>query len=135
MGLTGRISQKVAQAQAPVYMYLFAWQSLALGGRPRATHTVEIPFVFDNTHIPTTMTTGGAEVKTLAAQTSEAWIAFARSGNPNHKGLPTWPAYTTAQRGTMVFDAPASRVANDPGRVERDRWASLARIASAKPGR
>jgi carboxylesterase type B len=38
---------------------------------------------------------------------------------------PTWPAYTTAQRGTMVFDAPASKVVNDPGRAERELWASL----------
>jgi para-nitrobenzyl esterase len=69
--------------------------SPALGGRLRATHPVEIPFVFDNTHIPRTMTSGGAEVKALAAQTIDAWIAFARSGNPSHKGLPTWPAYAT----------------------------------------
>ncbi len=121
-----RLSErKVRQAQAPVYMYLFAWQSPALGGRLRATHTIEIPFVFDNTQIPKTMTTGGAEVKALAAQTSEAWIAFARTGNPNHKALPTWPSYTTAQRATMVFDAPASKVVNDPGRAERELWASL----------
>jgi para-nitrobenzyl esterase len=65
-------------------------------------------------------------VKALAAQTSDAWIAFARSGNPNHKGLPTWPAYTMAQRSSMVFDAPASKVVNDPGRAERELWASLA---------
>jgi para-nitrobenzyl esterase len=121
-----RLSErKVMQAQAPVYMYLFAWQSPALGGRLRATHTVEIPFVFDNTQIPKTMTTGGAEVKALAAQTSEAWIAFARTGNPNHKGLPTWPAYATPQRATMVFDAPAPTVVNDPGRAERELWTSL----------
>ncbi len=117
--------RKAAQGRAPVYMYLFTWQSPALGGRLRATHTVEIPFVFDNTHIPKTMTAGGPEVKTLAAQTSEAWLAFARSGNPNHKGLPAWPAYTTAQRGTMVFDAPASKVVNDPGRAERELWTAL----------
>ena len=48
-----RLSErKVTQAQAPVYMYLFAWQSPALSGRLRAAHTVEIPFVFDNTRIP-----------------------------------------------------------------------------------
>jgi para-nitrobenzyl esterase len=121
-----RLSErKVMQAQAPVYMYLFAWPSPALGGRLRATHTVEIPFVFDNTQIPKTMTTGGAEVKALAAQTSEAWVAFARTGNPNHKALPTWPAYATAQRATMVFDAPAPAVVNDPGRAERELWTSL----------
>jgi hypothetical protein len=36
------------------------------------------------------------------------------------------PAYTTAQRAIMVFDAPACTVVNDPGRAERELWASLA---------
>ena len=48
-----RLSErKVTQAQAPVYMYLFAWQSPALSGRLRAAHTVEIPFVFDTPRSP-----------------------------------------------------------------------------------
>jgi para-nitrobenzyl esterase len=116
--------RKYAQGKSAVYMYLFAWRSPALGGRMGAPHTVEIPFVFDNTDIPKVMTTGGPEVKALAAKTSEAWIQFARSGNPNHKGLPNWPAYTTAERATMVFDHVCERV-NDPGGEERKLWASL----------
>lgn len=59
-------------------------------------------------------------MKVLAGQTSDAWIAFARTGNPNHKGLPTWPVYTMVQRATMVFDAPACTVVNDSGRAERE---------------
>ena len=87
--------RKYAQGKAPVYMCLFAWRSPALGGRMGAPHTVEIPFVFDNTNIPKVMSTGRPEEKALAAKMSEAGIQFARSGNPNHKGLPNWPAYTT----------------------------------------
>jgi para-nitrobenzyl esterase len=116
--------RKYAQDKAPVYMYLFAWRSPALGGKMGAPHTVEIPFVFDNTDIPKVMTSGGPEVKALAAKTSEAWIQFARSGNPNHKGLPNWPAYTTGERATMVFDN-ACKLVNDPGSEERKLWASL----------
>jgi para-nitrobenzyl esterase len=116
--------RKFAQGKAPVYMYLFAWRSPALGGRLGAPHTVEIPFVFDNTDIPKVMTAGGPEVKSLAAKTSEAWIQFARSGNPNHKGLPNWPAYTTGERATMVFDN-TCKLVNDPGSEERKFWASL----------
>ena len=116
--------RKYAQGQAPVYMYLFAWRSPALGGKMGAPHTVEIPFVFDNTDIPKVMTTGGPEVKALAARTSEAWIQFARSGNPSHQGLPNWPAYTTGERATMVFDN-ACKLVNDPGSEERKLWASL----------
>jgi para-nitrobenzyl esterase len=116
--------RKYAQGQAPVYMYLFAWRSPALGGELGAPHTVEIPFVFDNTDIPKVMTAGGPEVKALAARTSEAWIQFARSGDPNHKGLPNWPSYTTAERATMVFDN-VCKLVNDPGSEERKLWTSL----------
>ena len=116
--------RKFAQGKAPVYMYLFAWRSPALGGKMRAPHTVEIPFVFDNTDIPKIMTTGSPAEKELAAKTSEAWIQFARSGNPNHKGLPNWPAIHTKDRATMVFDN-TCQVVNDPGSEERKLWVSF----------
>jgi len=116
--------RKFVQGKAPVYMYLFAWQTPALGGKMRAPHTVEIPFVFDNTDIPKMMTTGSQAEKELAAKMSEAWIQFARSGNPNHKGLPNWPAYTIKDRATMVFDT-TCKVVNDPGSEERKLWASF----------
>jgi para-nitrobenzyl esterase len=120
---TIRLSErKFAQGGAPVYAYLFTWNSPALGGRLRAPHTVEIPFVFDNTEIPAVMTKSPT-AKALAVQTSSAWIAFARTGNPNHSGLPHWPAYTVADRATMTFDT-TCRVVNDPGSAERQFWAS-----------
>ena len=46
------------------------------------------------------------------------WASFAHSGNPNHKGLPHWPAYTAETRGTMIFDIPC-RVENDPTKEVR----------------
>jgi para-nitrobenzyl esterase len=113
--------RKSAQGQAPVYMYLFTWKSPALDGRLRAPHTVEIPFVFDNTDVPAVMTKSPT-AKPLAEKTSRAWIAFARTGNPNHSGLPQWPAYSAAQRATMVFDTTCA-VVNDPNSTEREVWA------------
>jgi para-nitrobenzyl esterase len=112
--------RKCLQARAPVYQYRFDWASPALGGRLRAPHTVEIPFVFDNTGIPTSMT-NSPRAQALADKTSGAWIAFARTGNPNHPGLPEWPAYTLDERATMVFDD-ASTVINDPSAAERQFW-------------
>jgi para-nitrobenzyl esterase len=116
--------RKFQQGTARVYMYLFAWHSPALGGKLRAHHTVEIPFVFDTTDTPVVMTKGGPEVKHLAAQTSQAWIQFARTGDPNHKDLPSWKPYDTGERATMVFDK-ASALVNDPGRDARELWASI----------
>ena len=56
---------------------------------------------------------------------SDAWIAIARSGDPNHPGIPTWPSYTEESRDTMLFDVP-SRVESDPGREELDAWEGIA---------
>jgi len=115
--------RKAAQGAAPVYAYYFTWRSPALNGRLRAPHTVEIPFVFDNTNVPTVMTRAPG-AKALAAKTSSAWIAFARSGNPNHPGLPSWPAYTAEARATMVFDD-TCHVVDDPGGAERKAWLDI----------
>ncbi|MEO8314116.1 MAG: carboxylesterase/lipase family protein [Pseudomonadota bacterium] len=116
-----RLSErKAAQGRASVHMYLFAWKSPALGGKLRSPHTVEIPFVFDNTDIPTVMTRAPS-ARELAARVSSAWIAFARSGNPNCPQLPQWQAYDAQRRATMVFDNEC-RVVNDPGSAERQAW-------------
>jgi para-nitrobenzyl esterase len=55
---------------------------------------------------------------------SGAWAAFARTGNPNHKGLPNWPVFKTDQRATMVFDNQC-KVVNDPHGEERMALASI----------
>jgi para-nitrobenzyl esterase len=116
-----RLSErKVAQGRGAVHMYLFAWKSPALGGKLRSPHTVEIPFVFDNTDVPTVMTRA-PEARELAARVSSAWIAFARNGDPNTPQLPQWPRYDATRRATMVFDN-ASRVVDDPGGEERRAW-------------
>ena len=115
--------RKFKQGKAPVHMYLFEWKSPAMGGKLRAPHTVEIPFVFDNTDIPTVMTKSPTAAA-LAEKTSSAWIAFARNGDPNHGGLPNWPAYSTTTRSTMILDN-TCKVVNDPGKLEREFWESL----------
>ena len=95
---------KVAQQGAPVYMYLFAWESPALDGILRSTHCMEIPFVFNNADLHASMTGGGKEAVELADKMSQAWINFARTGNPNAKGLPQWPEYTPEDGAMMIFN-------------------------------
>jgi para-nitrobenzyl esterase len=97
-------SAKAAQGGAPAYVYLFAWNTPVLDGRVRSYHCAELPFVFDNTDRCDAATGGGPAARALAAKVSEAWIRFARNGDPNHDGLPGWPAFTAENGATMVFD-------------------------------
>ena len=56
---------------------------------------------------------------------SAAWVAFARTGNPNHDGIPQWPPYNARRRPTMVIDT-VWNVVDDLNREERLAMASLA---------
>lgn len=110
--------RKLAAGKAPVYMYYFEWYSPVHQGKVRAMHGVELPFVFDHVNDASYMIGTGADRQTLADKMSAAWVAFARSGNPNHKGLARWPAFTSKDRATMVFGREC-RAVNDPYREER----------------
>ena len=115
--------RKAAASPAPVFMYLFTWETDYLGDLFKACHVLEIPFVFDN--VDDLAITGGRPDKyELVESVSEAWAAFARTGDPNHQGLPRWEPYTADNRATMLFDAPC-RVEVDPFREELDAWEGI----------
>jgi para-nitrobenzyl esterase len=107
-----KAQRKAAQA-APVYLYLFAWHTAMLDGRPRSFHCSEIPFAFYNTDKVDTYTGGTEQARKLSEQMAKAWIQFARTGNPNHKGLPAWPSFKEKAGATMVFNN-TSIVSIDP---------------------
>jgi len=103
-GAVRQANDKSALNAAPVYMYLFTWQSPVMDGKYKATHCMEIPFAFYNIDKCEEMTGGTKEAYELSEKVSDAWINFARSGNPNHKGLPTWPKFDASKTATMHFD-------------------------------
>ncbi|HTD49404.1 MAG TPA: carboxylesterase family protein, partial [Acidimicrobiia bacterium] len=110
--------RKVVLGKAPVYMYYFNWYSPMRGGRVRAMHSVELPFVFDHVDEASFMIGRGNDRQALADKVSAAWVAFARGGNPGHKGLPAWEPFNLAERPTMVFNHECGLV-NDPYGEER----------------
>ena len=124
MNAVTQAERKAAQGAAPAYMYIFAWRSPVLGGKLRSPHGIELAFVFDNTDKTVGMNGTGADLAPLAAKVSAAWAAFARTGNPNAKGLPHWPAYAPTDRATMVFNDEC-KVVNDPGKDERLAMSAL----------
>ncbi len=123
-GVLTEAERKASQGTASVFMYYFTWKSPVRDGKLKTLHTLEIPFVFDNVDLATAMTGSGQERYALADKVSSAWAAFARTGNPSHKGLPNWPAFDTKQRATMVLDNECA-VVEDPNGEERQALRSI----------
>ena len=107
--------RKAALGAAPAYSYIYSWQTPVLDGRPGSFHACEIAFAFDNASICDHYSGGAPEAFVLSKQVSTAWVNFARTGNPNHDGLPHWPTYTAENQATMYFDTPCV-VRNSPER-------------------
>lgn len=112
--------RKLEGSSTPVFMYHFTYK---LGGR--AGHGYEIQFVFDN------LGEGASETRqALANKMSDAWIAFARTGDPSTDTL-TWPAYTLPQRSTMIWGRDGGTITDDPSASARELWR---RLPPAAPG-
>src|SRR4029077_10920364 len=119
-----RKAAQAAQGNAPVYMYYFTWRSPARDGKLKGLHTLETPFVFENLDVRKAMTGSGQDRYALSDKMSRAWVAFARTGNPNYKGLANWPAFTADQRASMILNNECKTV-NDPGKEERLALAAI----------
>jgi para-nitrobenzyl esterase len=102
----------VAAGQAPAYNYQFRWQSPTFDGRPRAFHCAGLQFAFDNVERCANATGGGPDAQALADVMSEAWIAFVKTGNPNHKGMSKWDPVTPGKVATMIFDTKVEQETN-----------------------
>jgi para-nitrobenzyl esterase len=105
-----------AQAKhAKVWMYRFDWKSQVPDKEYlNACHAIEVPFVLNTfTSELADEIIGPNPPMGLSDAMQDAWISFARAGDPNHKGLPEWPAYEPAHRATMIFDT-KSKVVEDP---------------------
>jgi para-nitrobenzyl esterase len=95
---------KLEKAKAPVYNYIFTYEYQVNGGIT-AFHCSEIAFAFHALSEPhIRIATGGAPAAlALQDKVSQAWVNFARTGNPSQSGL-AWKPYTLAGRETMIFD-------------------------------
>ncbi len=112
-GVVTEAERKAAQGKAPVYQYYVTWRSPVRDGKLRSFHTIEIPFVFDNVDDCKSMLGSGEDRYVLAEKFSGAWVAFARTGNPNHNSLPNWPRFDNTNRAVMVFNDEC-KVVDDP---------------------
>ncbi len=86
------------------YVYLFSYvaESMQQWMRYGASHASEIPYVFG--HVTNRNGTAVAERDTKVAQLMNTyWANFAKTGNPNGKGLPEWPVYTPKKVEVFEF--------------------------------
>ena len=110
--------RKVTQGKAPVFMYLFTWETPVEGGRRFSPHTVELPFVFNNVVEQPEEVGTGPDLQPLADKVSGAWTAFARTGVPSAAGVHKWLPYTANERATMIINN-EWKLVNDPRREVR----------------
>lgn len=95
---------KLAEANpGPTYLYNFSWPSPSCAGALRACHCLELPFLFDQTDLPTLRTDHGLlgpvpSARRLVDDIQSHWLSFIRTGDPQ------WTEYSPSKPRIMVFD-------------------------------
>lgn len=108
-----------AKAGAPAWAYQVNWKSPKDGGIFGAPHTIDIGLVFGTLDAKGSIVGTGPESVAMSNTMSDAFVNFARNGDPNGGSLPKWEPYTLPRRQTMVFDN-TSRLEDDPRGAERE---------------
>ncbi|SMC51364.1 para-nitrobenzyl esterase [Fulvimarina manganoxydans] len=111
-------------SQASTFMYRLDWKAKGLLARQGATHSVDLPLLFEDFLKPFRSVYLGVmpdhRRQALALRMRDHWLSFVREGRPGVD----WPAYETGRRETMIFDL-EDRVMHDPERVHRIVWKGI----------
>jgi para-nitrobenzyl esterase len=119
-----RLAEAKSAHQQDTHMYLFDWAGTGMDGAIGACHALEIPFVFGTLDSGLGQLAGtGPDAEALAATMQDAWLAFARTGDPATPAL-EWPRYDMERRATAVF-GPEVSVVHSPLETERLAWSMV----------
>jgi para-nitrobenzyl esterase len=108
------------KGRSKVYVYRFVRKPPATGDYVKfgAFHTGEVPYAYDNLDFVKRCAWEPVD-RTLATTMSAYWVNFAKSGNPNSKGMPSWPAYNSKENIVMVFgEKTEARVMADKAAID-----------------
>ena len=127
-----RLCEAQLTHQPRTFLYQFDWESPARRGTLGACHGLEIPFVFGTLGATgdRRFTGSGELADQLSLQMMDAWLAFAKQGDPSHPALGPWPAYEASERQTMIFGR-SSGIERAPFEEERAVWDTLLRTDSS----
>ncbi len=113
-----RLVEAQCKNNQPTFNYLFTWKSPALKGTLGSCHALEVGFVFGN--YDGSFCGSGPDADALSRKIQDAWLAFARTGNPSCESLGKWEPYGS-RRATMILDR-ACRIEYAPYEEERSIW-------------
>src|SRR5574344_2564969 len=100
--------------KAPTYMYMFTWRSPVNKG---SVHGAELKFCFNRIHHHNSDLPNPTEADfKLGNIMSDIWAQFARTGNPNTKGLPDWQPYTALNGTLMDLNSSECVIRHNPDR-------------------
>jgi para-nitrobenzyl esterase len=115
------LAESHSRRNQPTYMYLFTWVSPFKDGALGACHALELGFLF-GTRVGD-FSGSGPDADALERNIQDAWLAFARTGDPSCEGLGKWPVYGE-RRETMILGKEYS-VVNAPYDEERRAWKAI----------
>jgi len=129
-----RLCEAHVRAGGTAFLYRFDWSPWLVRRRFGACHSLEIGFVFGSVRDPRLAPVLGlsAAARRLSERMQDAWIAFARTGDPRHETLSHWPAWCDETRSCLIFDEECA-VRDRLGERERDFWSSVGPSARPTP--
>ena len=115
-------------AHGPAFAYRFDWQSPRDGGMWGACHALDVPFVFGTRDLAQTADWAGtgAEADAFEALMQDAYLNFARTGDPSGGALAEWPQFDAHHRRTMLLNREC-RIVERPRPEERAAMESVVR--------